>query len=66
MDISRSEDLSGWLPLLKSASAKPYLCANCKRTWWARRVTGINSMRNATSWLRLRQIRRRQPKTHDR
>jgi hypothetical protein len=58
MEIERSDDLAGWEPLMKSAPPTPYLCANCKSIWRARRVQGHNRCPNCHFIYTTGQLRR--------
>ena len=42
MEISKSNDLSGWEPLLRSAPPTQYRCRACDSTWSAGHVRGRN------------------------
>ena len=42
MEISKSNDLSGWEPLLRSAPPVTYRCRACAEIWSARHVRGRN------------------------
>jgi predicted Zn-ribbon and HTH transcriptional regulator len=46
MELSKSNDLSGWDCLLRSAPATQYRCAACGFTWRAGHVRGRNRCPN--------------------